>query len=222
MRRPIGKIKLFPYLICSARRKIGTLCLAALTLAACAGSPDVLLGPGADAQAGGRALLTAAANGPVPMLVDRMPATDDAVLTEDELAGWAADGVRNWTRVTFKPSSNASGGTRLVLRFTELEAFSPNDACREPGGASVGHERRPPRLWAYLCEGDQALSSTTGTAAGSDAQSLHRVVLAVTRRLVPGDDYGRGPPGIGMFGGVGFGAGSGGWSGSGVGIGLGF
>lgn len=226
MRRTVGKIKLSLYSFFFARRKGAILSLGALTLAGCASSPEVTLGPGADSRAGGRVLLSAAGDGPVPMLVDRIPSTGDAAITADELAGWAAEGVQDWTRTSFTPSTTAASGTRLVLRFTEVAAFSPNDACREPGGGPVGQEHRPPTLWAYLCEDDKAVSSTSGTATGDDSQAVHRLVVAVTERLVPGAGTNRGGlyPGVGMFGGVGIGAGSGGWrgGGGGVGIGLGF
>lgn len=196
--------------------------LALAGLAACASGPRVEEGPGTNVDRSGTLLLRAAADGPIPLIVDQAPTVDGRVVTPEELTAWAKRGVDDWTKAEFVPGQGTEG-TRLVYRFTQVQAFAPSDACREAGGGPAGETTTPLTVAAYLCDGDIAAASAVSQAAGQDSTALQRAVVETTRRLVPSPARAsRFGPGVGMFGGVG--VGSGGWhgSGGGIGIGLGF
>jgi hypothetical protein len=212
----------------AARRSIGRSravpsCALAVLLGACAAQPAVTSGEPSRGREAGRLLLLAAADGPVPLLVDQPPAAlgpDDPL---GEVARLAREGVREWAVVTFAPTLDqavAADRTRLVLRFTELASGAPERVCAgaAPGGAPP---QTPPRLQAVVCDGVRPVADAVGIAAGPGEEDTRRLIRRTTAALVPTHDRGGGfLPGVSI--GVGVGGSSGG-VGVGVGgIGIGF
>jgi hypothetical protein len=201
---------------------VATACLA-LTLAGCASNVDVAPGRITNVTDAQRVLLLAAADGPVPLVVDRPPALLGGPSPEAALAGLASKGAANATAVSFRPEIGDGGGTgvRLVYRFIGATASEPGAVCAGQIPTS-GEPVSPPRVHVILCDGSRPVSDAVGVARKADAQATTALVYDTTRSLFPDTSSGLGGgflPGISIFGGVGSG---GGRSGGGVGVGLGF
>ena len=184
-----------------------------LALVACAGGPQVSTGPQANPSSARSQLIVASAKGPVPLVIDAVPA--DFPGGALQIAGTASDTVA-WLGARFTPATEtARDAPRLVFRFGE-PIRDPAAACAEPEPAEA--PAAPPlRLSAVFCDGPRPVADATGTASGSGPAAADRLVAAVTDRLFPGNStlgYSNPVPGISL--GVGVGSG-GGW---GVGGGL--
>jgi hypothetical protein len=198
---------------------IGGLVLAVL-LSACTGpEPNVAVSPRSNVSEARRVLLLAAANGPVPLVVDQAP----AALGGGDLsrvAGLAEEAVADFTRVDFVPERDSSEATRarLMLRFRALDTVEPATVCSSDAGAASATPATPTRLQAVFCEGDRYLGDAVGIARSDSSDDTARLVTRTVSALFPpGSGYGGSYnlPGVSVFGGVGTG-------GSGVGVGLGF
>jgi hypothetical protein len=209
-----------PFAPCRRPELVGGLVLT-LLLAACTGpEPNVAVSPRSNVSEARRVLLLAAANGPVPLVVDRAPASlDGGDLTR--VAGLAEEAVADFTRVDFVPESDPSQTerARLVLRFRALDTIEPARICsRDTDAATATAPATPARLQAVLCDGDRYIGDAAGIARSDTSEDTARLVTRTVSALFPpGSDYGGSYnlPGVSVFGGVGSG-------GSGVGVGLGF
>lgn len=196
-------------------------CLA-LTLAGCSSNVDVAPGQITNVTQAQRTLLLAAADGPVPLVVDEPPLLLGGSSPEAELARLASEGAANATAVTFRPEIGDGGGkgVRLVYRFLGATATEPGAVCAGQIPAS-GAPASPPRVHVILCDGARPVSDAVGVARKADAQATTALVYDTTRSLFPNTSTGFGGglfPGISIFGAVG----SGGGGGGGVGVGVGF
>lgn len=181
--------------------------LASLALAACGGGPQVRAGADADTSRARGLLVAAAAEGPVPLEVDSVPAG---------FAGGAAEVARlaseraSWLGASFVPVPFAGGSERrrLVMRFEDA-ATVPAEVCA--GRAARGPvPAAPARLQAVFCDGALPVADVAGTADGAAPADTDRLVTATVDRLFPGrsgDTY-YSSPGVSL--GVGLGSG-GGW-----------
>ena len=187
------------------RTAIATFALLAIGVGACGGGPRVTTGPGADPSTARGQLVAAAANGPVPLEIDRVPSVYKGGPAEvAEVAARAAD----WLHVRFDPAPLGADPDRkrLVFRFADAPG-TPAEACT--GRAPPGAVPSPPRLHAVFCDGLRPVADATGTAAGPDLEAADRLVVATVDRLFPGRTGG-GPyygfPGVSV--GLGLGLGS--------------
>ena len=197
----------------------GALAVTILVAACAAPEPNVAVSPRASVSEAQRILLLAAANGPVPLVVDAAPSALGGP-DLNRIATLAEDGVADYTRVDFAPESGTAGprsDVRLALRFRRLETVEPARIC---SGQPVPEAApsSPPRLQAVLCDGERYIGDAVGIArsdAGSDVSRL--VTQTVSALFPPTAGYGGGYnlPGVSIFGGIG-------GHGSGVGVGLGF
>ena len=197
-------------------------CLA-LTLAGCSSNVDVAPGRITNVTEAQRLLLLAAADGPVPLVVDQPPLLLGGSSPEAELASLATKGAANATAVTFRPEIGDGGGkgVRLVYRFVGATANEPGAVCAGQIPAT-GAPVSPPRVHVILCDGSRPVSDAVGVARKADAQATTALVYDTTSSLFPNTSSGFGGgflPGVSIFGGVGSG---GGGSGGGVGVGVGF
>jgi hypothetical protein len=203
-------------------RHLGAVALGALLLAGCQTSgPEVTPGLGADLAGARRLLLVQGVDGPIPVVVDRVPAVLGGPAAEQDIATLASRAV-SWSTTSFAPApaDPARPGAQLLLRFGESGA-SPEQVCAGRAPAEGNPDATPAHLHAVFCKGQAPIADAFGVAGGTDRAAAEQLVTRTTARLFP--DYssgGGGFPGISIFGGVG--VGSGGSSGAGVGIGLGF
>jgi hypothetical protein len=190
--------------------RLSTALGALLAMAACAGGPQVATGPQSN-PSGARGLLAAAATtGPVPLVIDDVPA--DFPGGASQVAGTASNAVA-WLGASFTPTAQAaSDAKRVVFRFA--------DPIRDPAAtcAATTQPAAPPappmQLFAVFCDGTRPIADATGTASGSGPTAGDQLVTAVTDRLFPGNSttgYSNPIPGISLGVGVG--------SGGGVGVG---
>jgi hypothetical protein len=203
-----------------ASRKLGAtiaaVVLLTLGLGACGGGPRINTGQGADPSAARGQLVAAAANGPVPLEVDRAPPVYEGGAPEvARVASRAADWLG--ARFAATPLGEASDRKRLVFRFEDTPG-TPAETCA--GKAPPG--RLPPlsvKLNAVFCDGPRPVADATGTADGTDLAATDRLVTATVDRLFPGRTGGGsyyGYPGVSLGGVIGLGIGSGRRIGSGI------
>lgn len=173
-------------------------------LAACAG-PSVTTGPGADPSTARGLLVAAATQGPVPVVVDAVPAgmtggkAEVVRIAEDALSWLAADLVP-------VAEGAAERRRRLALRFTG----GPRDAGAICAGTArpLGTPPVPAQLQAVFCDGPRAVADAFGTATGAAPTDTERLIRATLDRLFPGrSGYagGGGFPGVSLGVGVGSG-----------------
>lgn len=176
----------------------------ALAVAACAGGPSVQTGAGANPSAARGQLVAAAADGPVPLEVGRVPPVFRGGPTE---VARIASQAGEWLGARFVPIPYGASPAqrRLVFRFDE-PAGSPAEICA--GRAAPGRlQTSPPRLRAVFCEGTRPVADVTGVAEGPDLQAADRLVTASLDRLFPGrtGNGSYGFPGVSLGVGVGSG-----------------
>lgn len=184
-------------------------------LAGCASAPQVATGPQAN-PSGARGVLVAASNqGPVPLVVDTVPA--DFPGGSSQIAGTASNAVA-WLGASFTPQQNvATDRKRLVFSFTDKirDPATTCGAAPNPAGAAP----TPLQLFAVMCDGTRPVADATGTATGDSVAAADQLVMAVTDRLFPGNSttgYSTPVPGVSI--GVGVGSGGGGNWGLGTGL----
>ena len=186
---------------------IATIALLSVGLGACNSGPRITTGQGASPSAARGQLVAAAANGPVPLEVDRAPALYEGGAAEvARVATRAAD----WLGAHFAPTplGEASDRQRLVFRFEDAPG-TPAEACA--GKAPPGRLPPPPvKLNAVFCDGPRPVADATGTADGTDLAATDRLVTATVDRLFPGrtgEGSYYGYPGISLGGVIGLGSG---------------
>jgi hypothetical protein len=182
-------------------------------VAACAGGPQVATGPQANPSAARGLLAATSARGPVPLVLDEVPA--EFVGGPAQVAGTASNSVA-WLGASFAPAETAPlDERRVVFRF--------NDAVRDPEAVCADSETRrataaePLQLFAVFCDGGRPVTDATGTASGTGPAAADQLVAAVTDRLFPGNSttgYSNAVPGVSL----GVGVGSGGDWGLGTGL----
>jgi hypothetical protein len=163
------------------RRPHAALLLAALAAAplGCAGEPRIDRPFAAEVAEARRLLVEAAAGGPVRLELDGLPSS----LGPRRAAELAAEGVSGVT-VAFATTA-APNSPRLLLAFDLPPQIDTGRLCASPS-ASV--PTTPHRLTAVLCQGQRAVASVTGVAAGGAPADTERLVWRTTAMLFP-DDY---------------------------------
>jgi hypothetical protein len=199
-------------------RRLGAAALLAGLLAGCAGGPDVTPGAGADLGAARQQLIVSALDGPIPLVIDTVPAPLQGPAAEQDIATLIAR-TTAWANATFRPEPfDGLPSNRLILWFADQASASPATICTTPpptGAVALD----PPRLHAVFCRGSTPVADTIGVAGAGDRAAAEQLVTRTVARLFPDYSSGSRFPGVSIFGGIGSG---GGGSGGGVGIGLGF
>lgn len=187
-----------------------------LLLAACSG-PEIREGSDSDPGAARRQLVVAALDGPIPLVVDAVPAALAGADGEQEIARLASNATR-WANASFRPEPMTGGpANRLVLRFAASGQETPETICTTaPDGTAPAWD--PVRLHAVYCRGAVPVADAIGTASGSTREETALLIDRTVSRLFPEGSRGGfgGYPDLSIFGGIGSGGGGG------VGIGLGF
>lgn len=191
----------------------------AVLVTGCSSDPNVTTGPTANPNAARDLLVATAAQGPVPLVVDKAPPA--LVGGPLQIAGTASNATA-WLGASFTPVASPAADVtqrRVVFRF---ETVAPDPAAVCAGTAGEGTLPPPPaRLFAVYCDGARPVADATGTATDDGTDAANALVASVTNRLFPGNStagYSNSAPGLSF--GLGVGRGSGGGTGWGVGSGL--
>jgi hypothetical protein len=186
-------------------------------LAGCAPQADVATGVHGQYAEASRLLILAAAKGPVPLSVDRVPTTTEGSVDETSLLAAANDAV-DWTGARFALVPAKPDDYHVLLRFERVPS-DPDTACKavdSPQRAAPSPLPEPGlRLHAIACNGPQPVADVIARNERATASAATDLTRASLRRLFPGGSGGWGFPGVSL--GVGIGS-----NGSGAGVGLHF
>lgn len=161
--------------------------LPVLALAACS-TPDVALGPDSDPGLARNQLREAAAQGPVRLEVNGLPATTGGALSAEAVARAAAQGVVG-IPVTFAEDPALPVAPRLVLLFDPgPNPVDPDFACSRQALPAVVPSSGPLELQAVFCSAPLAVASAKAASEERTPAAAERLIWRTTRTLFP-DDY---------------------------------
>lgn len=157
-----------------------------LVLAACSTVP-VQLGLDSDPRAARQLLVGAAESGPVRMEINGVVRASDSTVLQPRIAEQAARGVQN-LRVRFTETAGAPGSAMLLLLFDAPAGLDLKRVCAtSPLPASVP-SAEPLRLVAVFCDGRTFIADATGSASGTTAADVDRLIWRTVGALFP-DNY---------------------------------